>query len=183
MKRTLSTLLLIAIAGLTLAFAACGGGDDDEEMEPTPTETETAATATLEPTATEAAPTATQPAPTATEAPPPPTEPPSGNGNGAPQPAQVNVVAEDLSFSPGVINAPANAPFTLVLDNRDANVSHNIAIFADEAQADAGNALFATPIEAGPVTQTLSVSSLAPGDYFAWCQVHTSIMTATVRVQ
>jgi len=174
MRRLRWFALLMTLAAFATLLAACGG-DDGDETDPTPSETP-AASATLAPEPTEL------PAPTEPPAPEPtdPPEPEPGNGGAPPQ---IGVTAQNLTFSPNVIFVPAAAPFNLVLENGDSGVSHNIAIFADQAAAQAGNAIIASPIEAGPSTQTLSVSSLAAGDYFAWCQIHTVSMAATVRAE
>ncbi len=122
-------------------------------------------------------------APTATEVSEPlPTAPEDADPDA--EPVQIEVTAQNISFTPDVIAAPAAVPFTIVLDNLDDRTPHNIAIFLSESQAmDGGDPLFATEIEAGPISQELSVTPLLAADYFVWCQIHTSQMTATLNVE
>ena len=153
MKHVRWLVLFVALPALMVALAACNDEDDNGEA----------------PTATEVSETL----PTAPEDADPDVEP-----------IQIEVTAQNISFTPDVIAAPAAVSFTIVLDNQDDRTPHNIAIFSSESQAmDGDDPLFATEIEAGPISQVLSVTPLSAADYFVWCQIHTSQMTATLSVE
>jgi plastocyanin len=77
------------------------------------------------------------------------------------------IVAEDLLWMPDCVGAPAGE-LTIVVDNRDVGVNHNIHL--PDAPGEP-----ATPLEAGPVTQELTVS-LEPGDYRYICDLHADMM-------
>ncbi len=121
--------------------------------------------------------------PTTTQASEPLPAAPNDGGGGDVEPLQVEVTVQNFSFSPDTIEAPATVPFTIMFDNTDA-APHNFAIFtsADDATS-GGEPISATEIESGPISQQLSVGPLAAGDYFVWCQVHTSSMTASLVVE
>jgi len=76
------------------------------------------------------------------------------------------------------ITAPAGA-ITIIFDNRDGGVVHNIHFFegTDDEGADAGE----TALEPGPVVQTLPLD-LEPGEYYYQCDAHPTTMTGTLTV-
>lgn len=149
---------IVAGAALALAvgaLAACG--DDGGYGEATVTQP------TVPPEAT---------APTATE-------PPVTEGT-TPAGSALTVTIANFSYSPDSVEVTANQGVTITVENQD-EVRHNFAIFRSRDDAEAGaTPIAATEIEDGPDTQQLSVPALAPGEYFVWCQVHTSSMTAAL---
>jgi plastocyanin len=74
------------------------------------------------------------------------------------------VVAEDLAFDPDELEVAANEPVTIVVDNRDEGVNHNIHVEG----APAPNK---TPLEQGVSQQALTVT-LEPGDHEFVCDIH-----------
>ncbi|CAN5726941.1 hypothetical protein BH20ACT2_BH20ACT2_21420 [soil metagenome] len=86
---------------------------------------------------------------------------------------EVTVVAEDLAWDPKCIEAPAKEPFTIVVDNRDDGIAHNIHLL----EAPEPNA---TELENGPVTQELELTLVA-GEYRYVCDIHPN-MTGTLSV-
>lgn len=96
-----------------------------------------------------------------------------GGGGGGPQ----TVVAADLSFDTDTIELPADTASQLVLDNKDAGVPHNIAIFTDDTLADV---LFKGDLVTGPDQQTYEIPALSAGEYFFHCDVHPSMNGAVV---
>ena len=185
--------LLFAIATVCTAatLVACGSGTSSTK---TPTATVTAAsssptrvaspsasasTATVAIAATEAPP-ATSAATIAAEptvAPPPvvaPTDaaPPPATATDVPPPSSstFTVVGQNLLFNLTQLNAAAGAPVTIVFDNEDSAVAHNIHFFSGASSS--GTSVGATDIIAGPSTATLSLGVLAAGSYFYHCDVH-----------
>jgi plastocyanin len=190
-----------ALAALTIATAAlaaaCGGGTT------TTPPTTGAAVATLTAAApgpassatiaakpTAAAPTATPaprvelsatpvppevattapPAATSTSAPPPPPPPPIETGG------TVTITAVNVLFEPATVSIGAG-PVTIVLNNKDSAVAHNIHFYAAS-----GASLASSDIEAGISMQTLSLGTLAPGSYDFDCDVHPTTMRGVLTV-
>lgn len=86
---------------------------------------------------------------------------------------EVTIVAKDVAWSTDCLQAPDSVPLTIVIDNRDDGVNHNLHLTAPGSPA--------TKLEAGPITQHLSVGTLAAGDYHFVCDLHPN-MTGTLQV-
>jgi plastocyanin len=86
------------------------------------------------------------------------------------------LVAQDTHFVPVSLAAPAGA-VTIVLDNRDAGIAHNINVFSGNTS------IGATAPAVGPVTESLSLGTLAPGTYRFVCDVHPQAMHGVLVVQ
>jgi plastocyanin len=83
-----------------------------------------------------------------------------------PVPADPDVVirAEAMAFDPDAVEVPANEPVTLVIDNRDAGVNHNLHVKDAPEQN-------RTPLEQGESLQALTVT-LPAGEYEFVCDIH-----------
>lgn len=88
------------------------------------------------------------------------------------------VVAQDLAFDTDTIMLPPDVESTLTLDNQEAGVTHNIAIYTDDT---ASEALFEGATFPGVASETYAVPPLAAGEYFFRCDVHPD-MNGTVVV-
>jgi plastocyanin len=89
------------------------------------------------------------------------------------------VVAKDTEFDTDVIELPPDTEASITLDNQDAGVEHNIAIYEDDS---ATVVLFEGERFPGIATQTYEgIGPLAPGTYYFHCQVHPT-MEGTVQV-
>jgi len=89
--------------------------------------------------------------------------------------------AEGLAFAPTTLTVPAGAPFSLRFSNQDANIAHNVAIFAG-ADATAPN-VFRGDVITGPAEIEYHVDPLPAGTYFFHCDVHPDTMTGTITVK
>ena len=90
--------------------------------------------------------------------------------------------ATPLAFTPNALNAPAASAVTVNYNN-NSNLPHNIHFFAGADSS--APSLGATEIVTGP-NAPRSVTFTTPdqpGDYFFWCDVHTTGMTGTLHVQ
>ena len=155
--RNLRLLTVFLAVPALLAFTLLACGDDDDDGDAAPTATDVVA-----------------PLPTDYD----------GDGDGDGQALQLQVATANINFVPDALETVAGEDFRILYANLEDGVSHNFAIFAseDDARGD-GDPIAATTIESGLDTQVLLVAGLAAGDYFVWCQVHTSLMTATLTVQ
>jgi plastocyanin len=85
------------------------------------------------------------------------------------------VVAQGESFTKGSVAVAADAPFSLVLDNRD-SAPHNVTILAKES---GGKSPFVGEVFSGPSARLYSVPALPAGTYQFRCDVHLQ-MTGTI---
>lgn len=83
-------------------------------------------------------------------------------------------------FDPTELTAPANTPFSLVFDNQDTGVLHNVVI---NDPSGAPVAIGDTTPFTGPEERTYDVPSLAAGAYPFLCQVHPTTMTGTLTIE
>jgi plastocyanin len=91
--------------------------------------------------------------------------------------ADVTITALNIAFTQSSVNAPAGKPFTLLFDNQDPSVTHDVYI-----KDASGTQVFAGAIVTGPAKMTYDVPSLAAGTYTFFCSIHSN-MTGTMVVQ
>jgi plastocyanin len=99
-------------------------------------------------------------------------------GEGGGEGGSSTVVAADLAFDTDVIHLPADTPTTLTLDNREAGVPHNIAIYTDDSL---GESLFVGDLVTGPASIDYEIPAIPAGEYYFHCDVHPD-MVGTVEV-
>ena len=77
----------------------------------------------------------------------------------------VTIVAKDLAWDTACVQAPEGVPFTIVVDNRDSGVQHDLHVkgLPGDPQTD---------LEAGPVRQRLPLDALRAGTYEYVCDIH-----------
>lgn len=92
----------------------------------------------------------------------------------------VDIVSESVLFDKEGIEVPAGSTVKVVIDNRDAGVLHNFALYET---SEAKDLLAGTAIEAGPLIQELTFEAPAPGEYFYRCDVHPTTMIGTFAVK
>ena len=122
-----------------------------------------------------------------TFAPPPSATPiPSAAASGSPATgsaapsgpaADVTISALNIAFEQTSVTAPAGKAFSLLFDNKDASVPHDVYI-----KNSAGTDVFEGAIVTGPAQTTYNVPSLPAGSYTFVCSVHSN-MTGTLVVQ
>jgi plastocyanin len=91
--------------------------------------------------------------------------------------ADVVVTASGIKWVNSSITAPADAPFTLALDNQDNGVPHDILI-TDAS----GNEVFRSDTITGKAVKVYDVPALPAGTYSFVCTIHPN-MTGTVTVK
>jgi plastocyanin len=101
---------------------------------------------------------------------PPPASPsPGGGGGGGGTANPSTITAQGLAFSTAEIALPPDAPSTIHFENKDAGVSHDIAIYTDSSLS---TNLFRGQIITGPASIDYSIPALTPGTYYFHCDVH-----------
>ena len=100
---------------------------------------------------------------------------PSGSGN----PNLVIISASGIKYEQTTLTAPANTPFQIQFENKDAGVPHNVALHLGGAT---GAELFKGTIFNGIETRTYDVPALDAGAYAFVCSVHPT-MVGTLNAQ
>ncbi len=101
-----------------------------------------------------------------------------GAGDGGGGPSALTVVAQNIAFDTATIELPVDTPTTITMDNRDAGVQHNIAIYTDDSLSEE---LFSGELLTGPGTIEYQIPPLPAGEYYFLCIVHPN-MNGTVVV-
>jgi cytochrome c oxidase subunit II len=91
----------------------------------------------------------------------------------------VNVTAHNISWNTACIAVNAGAPVSLTVDNQDAGIDHNFAIYNSAQRT---HRFFQTGRFAGVATQSFNIAALPPGKYYFQCDVHGPAMSGTFIV-
>ncbi len=102
-----------------------------------------------------------------------PTPVPSGGGGPV-----VDIAAQGVKFDKPELTAPADSPFTIHFDNRDAGTNHDVDIIDGS-----GTKVFDGQDFPGPGVRDYGVSPLAAGEYRFDCSIHPDLMFGTLKVQ
>ena len=104
-----------------------------------------------------------------------PAEPQGGGSDNEPS-SRLEITAKNLRFSTSRLIAPAGTQVTLTLQNEDAGVLHNIAIYTSR---DAQQSIFIGDLFAGVATRRYEFNAPPPGTYFFRCDSHPDTMNGT----
>ena len=83
----------------------------------------------------------------------------------------VTVVAEDIEFTPKVIQLHAGQGFHLTLENRDAEIPHGLSLLTRTSGVEPDE-LWISQIQVGPTKAEYDLPALAAGPYLLICPVH-----------
>jgi cytochrome c oxidase subunit 2 len=110
---------------------------------------------------------------------------PSAAPSGAPAPSgqpagpTLQISALNIAFEQSALEAPADTPFKIEFDNKDASIPHNVAIHEG---GPTGPEVFKGEVVTGPTKTTYDVPALKAGAYGFVCSVHPN-MTGTLTVK
>jgi plastocyanin len=87
-----------------------------------------------------------------------------------PDSVEISLLAENFAFNRSEISVPAGSTVVIRLENRDAGVGHNVAVYETDA---ADNAIFRGDIITGPaeIVYTFAAPGV-PGTYVFLCDPH-----------
>jgi len=155
-------LLAIALLAIALTTGACAASEEPGWTYAPPTEAP-----------------AVTPAPSADASAAPseaPSVAPSDNGGGGEGGAVVEISALNIAFEQTEVSAPADTPFVIRFDNKDAGIPHNV-----EIKDSMGMVVFKGDIVNGVTQVDYQVPALAAGTYPFICTVHPNMIgTLTV---
>jgi hypothetical protein len=96
-------------------------------------------------------------------------------------PTTITLVAQNQKWDKSTVSASADAPVTVIMDNRDPGVLHNVAFYTSR---NLSQKIFGSELVAGPTQQTSNfLAPPVPGRYFFQCDVHTDTMTGAFVVR
>jgi mono/diheme cytochrome c family protein/plastocyanin len=107
----------------------------------------------------------------------------AGDGDGSPAPSTdpsaevVTITAQNVAFTTTDVTAPADTPFTLLFDNQDAGIPHDVQV-RDASEA----VVFKTDVFPGAEKRDYAVPALAAATYEFFCSVHPN-MTGTLTAE
>lgn len=85
-----------------------------------------------------------------------------------------------ISFDIDELTIPADTDVTIVADNTETAILHNLSIWeSEEAALSGGDSIAITPICNGPCVEELTVN-VSAGEYFFRCDVHPLTMAGTL---
>ncbi|MDN7013648.1 plastocyanin [Methanoculleus sp. FWC-SCC3] len=85
----------------------------------------------------------------------------------------MGIAAEAIAFNTSTITVPAGADVTMVFDNQDTGIPHNVAVYTDSTAAEE---IFVGEIIDGPAEVTYTFTAPEePGTYYFRCDVHPSM--------
>lgn len=87
------------------------------------------------------------------------------------------IAAENVAFDTDQILLAAGVPTTIVFDNRDGGIPHNVEIYADDSFT--GDPVFKGDIFNGEEERTYELPAIDAGDYAFRCVVHPTTMVGT----
>lgn len=90
----------------------------------------------------------------------------------------LDIAAQSLAFDPTCLVAPAGEPFTIVFDNQDEGIDHNVAVLTEEG----GDEILREPPFSGVDIVEYDLGPQEPANYFFQCDVHPTTMTGTLAV-
>ena len=103
-----------------------------------------------------------------------------GNGNCSPSASSATLVASQVSWDKDCIAVTAGAAFQLTINNKDAGIAHNFAVYTN---SDLDKRLYLSADVTGVATRTFTVPALPPGKYYFQCDIHGPAMAGTLVVR
>ena len=91
----------------------------------------------------------------------------------------LSLIAHNISWNQFCLAVPANTPFTVDINNQDAGIEHNFAIYDSFFEEEN---FFKSPKITGPTSASFDVDGLTAGRYYFQCDVHGPAMSGAFVV-
>ena len=98
----------------------------------------------------------------------------------SPHGTTVPETAKNIAFASTCLAAPAKQDFTIVFDNQDPGIPHDVHLFSDPAMH---VSIFAGTLVTGPKSVIYQVKGLPAGTYHFVCDVHPTQMVGVLIVR
>jgi plastocyanin len=85
------------------------------------------------------------------------------------------IQARDIAFLPAEVTMTSNTALTVVLDNLDAGIPHDVALYGGP---DLGTRIAATDIVVGLAQADVTIPPIVPGRYRFTCTVHPNMVSS-----
>lgn len=93
--------------------------------------------------------------------------------------SSITLTAQHITWDKGCIAAVAGKPIQVTINNKDAGIAHNFAIWVNSSLK---KRLYQTPNISGPATKTFTVPALPAGKYYFQCDIHGPAMSGTLII-
>lgn len=93
--------------------------------------------------------------------------------------SNLEIEAKNIHWNTSCLGAVANKPIHLEIENKDAGIAHNFALY-DSPQRK--HRYFKSPNITGPANKTVTIPALKPGTYYFQCDIHGPAMSGTLVV-
>ena len=103
----------------------------------------------------------------------------SKGGTCKPTGSSITLTAQHIQWDKGCIAAVAGKPIKVTINNKDAGVGHNFAIWADSSLK---KRLYQSATISGPATKTFTAPALPAGKYYFQCDIHGPAMSGTLII-
>jgi plastocyanin len=97
----------------------------------------------------------------------------------APSGSAVTLTAKNISWNKKCLSITAGKPFQVTIDNQDAGIAHNFAVWANSSLT---HRFFVTKNVTGVSTKTFTLPALPAGRYYFQCDIHGPAMSGTLIV-
>jgi plastocyanin len=88
----------------------------------------------------------------------------------------INLIAKSMAFDKSTLSVRAGANVTIVFDNQDAGIPHNVSVYQNMTDGST-KTVFIGDVITGPSKITYQfVAPKTPGDYYFVCDIHPQIM-------
>lgn len=97
----------------------------------------------------------------------------------APSGSAFTITAKNITWDKKCLSITAGKPFQVTIDNQDAGIAHNFAVWAD---ASLKHQFFVTKDVTGVSKKTFTMPALPAGRYYFQCDIHGPAMSGTLVV-
>jgi plastocyanin len=110
------------------------------------------------------------------------TSPPATTAASGGQAVTINIISKGMAFDKKTLSVPAGASVTMILDNQDAGIPHNVSVYQNMPGGET-KPIFIGDVITGPASITYKFTApSAQGSYYFVCDVHPQIMNGPFTI-